>query len=222
MSRAFGRREPLLWSLVLFVATACRPIAVPPVAETDSAEGSSMSASPFALTSPAFVENGVIPIRYSGDGANVSPPLEWGGAPGGTQGFVLTLVDPDVPFGEEVPVYGMMPPPGTVPGDLFIHWIAIDLPADMVSLGDGASPGGMPAGIRELQSSFALFGGPANQYGGPAPPPQLKAHAYKFTLYALDVATLDGLSMESDHTALTEAMAGHVLAAATLTGFFGH
>ena len=177
---------------------------------------------PFALTSAAFVENAVIPVRYSGDGENVSPELEWSGAPVGAQRFALTLIDPDVPFGEEVPVYGQMPPPGTVPGDLFIHWLVADIPATVTSLADGASPGNMPAGARELQSSFALFGAPANQYGGPAPPPQLRAHAYKFTLYALDVSTLGGLTADSDHAALTEAMAGHVLAVATLTGFFGH
>jgi len=164
----------------------------------------------------------MIPVRYSGDGENVSPALEWSGAPVGAQSFVLTLVDPDVPFGEEVPVYGQMPPPGTVPGDLFIHWLVADIPATVTSLADGSSPGNMPAGARELQSSFALFGAPANQYGGPAPPPQLRAHAYKFTLYALDVSTLGGLTADSDHAALTEAMAGHVLAVATLTGFFGH
>ena len=177
---------------------------------------------PFALTSMAFVENGVIPVRYSGDGDNVSPPLEWSGAPEGTESFVLTLVDPDVPFGEEVPVYGLMPPPGTVPGDLFVHWMAVDIPADRQSLPDGASPGNMPARTRELQSSFALFGAPANQYGGPAPPPQLKAHSYRFTLYALDLPALEELSLESHHAALTEAMVGHVLATAALTAYFGH
>jgi Raf kinase inhibitor-like YbhB/YbcL family protein len=177
---------------------------------------------PFSLTSAAFVENAVIPVRYSGDGENVSPPLAWRGAPAGTQSFVLTLVDPDVPFGEEVPVYGLMPPPGTVPGDLFIHWIVADIPAGLNSLSDGASPGNMPAGARELSSSFALFGAPANQYGGPAPPPQLRAHAYKFTLYALDVPALESLAPDSDHAALTEAMAGHVLSTATLMGYFGH
>lgn len=191
-------------------------------APSAEAQSSPTFNAPFVLTSPAFVENGVIPIRYSGDGDNVSPPLEWSDAPTGTESFVLTLVDPDVPFGEEVPVYGLMPPPGTIPGDLFIHWISVDISANRQSLSDGASPGNMPVGTRELQSSFALFGGPANQYGGPAPPPQLKAHAYKFTLYALDVPVLEGLSLESDHAALTEAMAGHVLATATLTAYFGH
>ncbi len=131
-------------------------------APSAEAQSSPTFNAPVVLTAPAFVENGVIPIRYSGDGDNVSPPLEWSEAPTGTESFVLTLVDPDVPFGKEVPVYGLMPPP------------------------------------------------------------QLKAHAYKFTLYALDVPALEGLSLESDHTDLTEAMAGYVLATATLTAHFGH
>ncbi len=177
---------------------------------------------PFALTSPAFVENAVIPTRYTGDGADVSPPLAWRGAPPDTESFALTMVDPDVPFGETVPLYGELPPPGTVSGDLFVHWLVVDIPASASALDDGASPGHMPPPTRELKTSFALFGVEANRYGGPAPPPELRAHAYKFTLYALDTPRLSGLTPDSDHAALTEAMAGHVLATATLTGYFGH
>lgn len=177
---------------------------------------------PFSLTSPAFVESGVIPTRYSGDGDDVSPPLRWRGTPAGTQSFALVLVDPDVPWGQTVPVYGEMPPPGTQPGDFFIHWIVTGIPATTTELADGASPGNMPSGTLEPMNSFALFGGPANQYGGPAPPPGTKAHAYRFVLYALDVPSLAGVTAESDFAAVTEAMAGHVLAATTLTGYFGH
>lgn len=216
-------------SLPVFLAFGCAPApdapAMDEASQTEGMEASgaaTMASAPFALISSAFVENAVIPLRYSGDGDNVSPPLEWTGAPAGTQSFALTLVDPDVPWGEEVPVYGTMPPPGTQPADLFIHWMAVNIPADVTSLADGASPGSMPAGVTELASSFALFGGPANQYGGPAPPPELKAHAYEFTLYALDVPELEGLTAESTYAELTEAMAGHVLATATLTGYFGH
>ena len=190
--------------------------------DAPSAGTTPVSGGPFALTSPAFVENAVIPTRYTGDGENVSPLLAWTGAPPGTASFVLTMVDPDVPFGETVPLYGEMPPPGTVAGDLFIHWLVVDIPAGTSSLADGASPGHMPAPIRELKTSFALFGGEANRYGGPAPPPELRAHSYKFTLYALDTVSLSGVMLDSDHAALTEAMAGHVLATATLTGYFGH
>lgn len=177
---------------------------------------------PFSLTSPAFVESAVFPTRCSGDGENVSPALEWHGAPSQTRSFTLILVDPDVPWGQTVPAYGELPPPGTQPGDLFIHWIVTGIPATRTSLPHGASPGNMPEGILEAKNSFALFGGEANQYGGAAPPPSTKAHAYRFVLYALDVPSLEGVTEESDFTAVTTAMAGHVLAAATLTGYFGH
>jgi len=80
----------------------------------------------------------------------------------------------------------------------------------------------MPAGILEPMNSFAIMGGEANQYGGPAPPPGDKAHAYRFVLYALDVPTLPGVTAQSTFTEVTAAMAGHVLAATTLTGYFGH
>lgn len=194
------------------LAAACAPAAPPAQPESQ----------PFSLTSPAFVESSVIPVRYSGDGDNVSPPLEWRGAPSATQSFALVLVDPDVPWGQTVAVYGQMPPPGTQPADFFIHWIVTGIPATLTSLSDGASPGSMPQGTLEPANSFALMGGAPNQYGGPAPPPGTKAHAYRFVLYALDVPTLTGVTLESDFTAVTSAMAGHVLAAATLTGYFGH
>ena len=207
------RRSSLAAVAVAALAAACAPASDAPA---EAPPG------PFSLTSPAFVESGVIPTRYTGDGENVSPPLEWSGAPAGTQSFALVLVDPDVPWGETVAVYGEMPPPGTQPADHFIHWIVTGIPATTSSLPDGASPGNMPAGTLEPRTSFALFGGEANQYGGPAPPPGTHAHAYRFVLYALDVASVPGVTAESDFTAVTAAMAGRVLAATTLTGYFGH
>ena len=92
----------------------------------------------------------------------------------------------------------------------------------VTSLAEGASPGSMPSGTLEPQNSFSLFGGEPNQYGGPAPPPSTKAHAYRFVLYALDVPAPPGVTLESDYAAVTTAMAGHVLATAELTAYFGH
>jgi phosphatidylethanolamine-binding protein (PEBP) family uncharacterized protein len=51
----------------------------------------------FTLISPAFEPNGEIPSRYTCEGENISPPLEWSGAPDKTESFVLTLEDPDAP-----------------------------------------------------------------------------------------------------------------------------
>jgi len=204
-------------SLAVIVASAFGLACAP------TSDGSSQPVNEsFSLTSPAFVESAVIPTRFTGDGEGISPPLQWRGAPAGTQSFTLVLLDPDVPFGQTVPAYGQMPPVGTVPGDLFVHWIVTGIPATMTGLAEGASPGSMPAGVLEPMNSFGLFGAPANQYGGPAPPPGTKAHAYRFVLYALDVPSLAGVSASSDIAAVTGAMAGHVLASTTLTGYFGH
>jgi len=180
------------------------------------------SSGAFALTSSAFVESGPIPTRFTGDGDNVSPPLQWSGAPEGTRSFALIVVDPDVPWGQEVPVYGEMPPSGSQPADHFVHWIVTDIPATRTSLPAGASPGNMPEGLLQPSNSFGLFGGNPNQYGGPAPPPGTKAHEYRFVLYALDVPSLEGITAESGFADVTSAMAGHVLAATTLSGYFGH
>ena len=173
-----------------------------------------------SIVSLAFAERGIVPIKYTGGDANLSPPLNWNGAPKETKSFALAMIDPDVPWGQEVPLYGKLPPPGTLPGDLFVHWIVTDLRADVTSLPEGASPRNMPAGSKELKNSFSLFQMPANQYGGPAPPPGTKAHAYIFTLYALDLESL-GLTPESNYLDFTTAMTGHILATATLTGYFG-
>lgn len=43
----------------------------------------------FLLNSPAFTDGSPIPARYTHDGEDVSPPLEWSGAPEGTRGYVL-------------------------------------------------------------------------------------------------------------------------------------
>jgi hypothetical protein len=62
----------------------------------------------FVLTSPSFDEGGAIPIRHTCDGADVSPALNWEGAPQGTVSLALILDDPDA--------------------NGFIHWVVVDIP----------------------------------------------------------------------------------------------
>lgn len=45
----------------------------------------------FALRSPSVGADGVLPVEYTGDGASISPPLEWGGAPEGTKSFAVIM-----------------------------------------------------------------------------------------------------------------------------------
>ena len=149
-----------------------------------------MSPEPFALTSTAFTEGGPIPRRFTCDDSNVSPDLNWTGAPEGTKALVLIIIDPDARN--------------------FVHWLAYNL--------EGVPTGGLPAGISSSPdappqgtNSFGKRG-----YGGPCPPSG--THHYRFTLSALDsVLEVTGTPRVDD---LNTAMAGHVLAEATLTGTY--
>jgi hypothetical protein len=111
----------------------------------------------FALSSPAFLPGGAVPQAYTGDGANVSPPLEWDNVPEGTVTFALVVDDPDASFGT------------------FTHWLICDVPERTSSLPEGASSQGV-----EGENGFRKVG-----YGGPMPPAGV-THRYVFTLYALD------------------------------------
>ena len=172
------------------------------------------------LLSPEIIEQGVIPVKYSMDNPNqvgISPPLNWSGVPQGTKSFALTLVDPDVPLEADWFPFKDMLKVGTLPGDLFIHWIVYNIPASVASLGEGASPGGnLPVGATELINNMATLG-----YLGMGPPAGHKAHKYIFTLYALSVDTL-GLSPEASYIDFINAIKGKILATASLSGYFGH
>ncbi len=151
------------------------------------------------LTSSAFKDGDRIPIKYVMPGAggeNVSPPLSWQGAPKGTKSFVLLCVDPH-PIARN-----------------WVHWMVINIPAEVDHLPEGASRRNMPPGSKELQNSFGFVG-----YGGPQPPPGTGEHPYVFTIYALDIDHLD-LPEATSLGALEKAMAGHILAKASLTGYF--
>lgn len=145
---------------------------------------------PFTLTSSAFREGGAIPKRYTCDGTDVSPALEWDGAPENTTSLALIVDDPDARG--------------------FVHWVLFDL--------TGAASGGLPEAISESPDAppqgtngFGKVG-----YGGPCPPSG--SHHYRFTLYALD--TTLGLAGAPRADAVRSAMAGHVLAEKTLIGTY--
>lgn len=105
------------WALavasVVLVATAC--------SQGNEAVRSSAPAR-MTLTSPAFVDGGTIPARYTCDGENVAPPLSWSRPPAGTRALALTVEDPDAP------------------GGTYIHWVVLDLPPDATEVPPG-TPG---------------------------------------------------------------------------------
>ncbi len=108
------------------------------------------------LRSPAFAYGGPIPVQYTCDGEDLSPPLAWSSPPVGTQALVLLVEDPDAP------------------GGTWIHWLLYDMPPVTRALPEGAGAG-TPG-----RNSWGR-----TTYGGPCPPPG-RPHRYFFRLFALD------------------------------------
>jgi Raf kinase inhibitor-like YbhB/YbcL family protein len=146
----------------------------------------------FAVRTTAFSEGGMIPKKYTCDDADLSPGLEWVGAPAGTQSLGLIVDDPDAPVGT------------------WTHWIIWNIPPG-TALAEGVAKIESPTnGASQGKNDFKRIG-----YGGPCPPPG-KPHRYFFKLYALD-AKLD-LKAGANRNELERAMKGHVLSQAELIG----
>ncbi len=147
------------------------------------------------VSSPAFEEGSGIPAKYSCQGEDVSPALQWGEPPQGTQSFALIMDDPDAP------------------GGTFTHWVLFNIPSDSRGLPEAVpDQQELLSGGRQGKNGFGRVG-----YGGPCPPPG-RPHCYQLTIYALD-QYLDlkaGISKKQ----LLEAMKGHVLAQGQLTGTY--
>ncbi|MBI3544060.1 MAG: YbhB/YbcL family Raf kinase inhibitor-like protein [Deltaproteobacteria bacterium] len=155
------------------------------------------------LTSSTFQMNGEIPKRHSGEGDDLSPPLEWSDIPGGTREFAIICEDPDAPVraGKEHP---------------FVHWTIYNLSPNVSSL-----PEGLPAFERmelPVRADQGINSMGNVGYNGPMPPEGHGVHHYRFTLYALDIEL--ALPPRARKEELVQAMSGHVLAIGKLVGTY--
>ena len=142
------------------------------------------------ITSSAFSDGALIPIKYTCDGDDISPPLVWSDIPENTASFVLINDDPDAPVGT------------------WDHWILFNLEGKTTELAENVDLSKL-AGVQLGRNSWRR-----NDYGGPCPP--YGTHRYFFKLYALDMK-LD-LPAGSSKQDIKKAMAGHILAEAELLG----
>ena len=88
----------------------------------------------FTLSSPAFANNTFMPVQYTCDGDNISPPLTWTDVPEGTVEFALLFEDPDAP------------------GGTLVHWVLFGISPDLDGLEEGKAPPGAlgePSGLAE-------------------------------------------------------------------------
>ncbi len=121
----------------------------------------------FEISSPAFETGGPIPPKYTRDGENLSPPLQWRNVPKDARSLALVIEDPDAPTGT------------------FRHWAVYNIKPSQTALREGLSSS------RADHLGFGVndFGHP--RYDGPQPPKGHGPHHYHFRLIALDVPSLD-------------------------------
>lgn len=149
---------------------------------------------PIKITSNAFREGEDIPIQFTCDGANISPPLSWSDVPIEAQSLALLMNDPDAPKGT------------------FTHWVLFNLPRDADGLSeDVPAEEALANSARQCTNSFGNIG-----YGGPCPPPGHGSHRYFFRLYALDAEL--SLNKGSTGDDLLNAIKGHIIDEGELMG----
>lgn len=175
--------------------------------------------------------------QADGFAANRNPHLVWDEVPPGTASFALLCIDPDVPTVAEMVGRDDVQIPVEQPRTNFVHWAAVEIPAEVREIAEGSAsdgivakgkrqPPGLPGARQGLNSYTDWFAGHAEMggdyygYDGPYPPANdLRVHRYFFRLFALDVATLDLPPRFTAGDAL-RAMQGHVLAEACVYGTY--
>ena len=149
----------------------------------------------FKLTSTELAEGAEIPIPYSCKGVNVSPALAWSNPPAAAKSFAVTLIDPDA-FD-------------------FKHWVIYDIPSTATGLPAEVertfSPRRVP-GAHQVKNQQGSTG-----YYGPCPPIK---HTYHFTVYALDLDKLPGITENTPAADAIAAITTHMIAHTELTGTF--
>ena len=196
---------------------------------SDSIQDQHVIASDFAFCKPAAVGH----VALSD---NRNPHLAWDEAPAGTRSFVLICHDPDVPSSAEDVNREGRTVPASLPRVDFFHWVLVDLPPTLREIAAGSmssgvtprgkAPLGGPAPRHGINDYTAWFRGDQDMqgnyfgYDGPCPPwNDALPHRYVFTLYALDVerCAVDG---EFTGQQVRDAIAGHILAHASITGTY--
>lgn len=141
------------------------------------------------LISSAFKHESLIPIKYTCNGDDISPPLSWSDLPKKTQSLVLICDDPDAPMGT------------------WDHWILFNIPTTIHGFEENIEE--FPDDVRFGRNSWKR-----NNYGGPCPPD--REHRYFFTLYALN--TQLNLKNGSTKEDVLKAMKHHILDQCVLMG----
>ena len=159
----------------------------------------------FRLTSATWREGGTVPRESVYDqsgchGANLSPDMDWFGAPANTKSFAITMFDLDA----------------TKSGG-WSHWVMFNVPANVSKLDAGAGTAESkrtPIDAVECVNDYGTRG-----YGGPCPPPGA-VHRYVLSLYALKVDKLP-VNRDAPPAKVVKQIEANALAVARMTVKYG-
>jgi len=174
---------------VVILALTLSIITVDLAAQTNK---SSDTMAEISVKTPAFVANGMIPSKYTCDGENISPDLDWSAVPEATKSIVLIMDDPDAPNGD------------------WVHFILFNIPPDTRHLAGSFKVSSKPSPLMKAGSNSAG----KLDYHGPCPPSGI--HRYFFKLYALDIVLSqpEGITKRE----LLKVMEGHIVAKGEIIG----
>jgi Raf kinase inhibitor-like YbhB/YbcL family protein len=143
------------------------------------------------LTTTAFNDVDLLADKYTCAGENVSPPLSWTEGPAGTKSYAIAFTDMD---------------------NHLVHAVIWDIPAAVHAVPEHVERVAMPsvpAGAKQAKAYDGIFG-----YSGPCP--QGDTHHYEFELYAVDAATLPGLTANPSRAQVVDALGAHKVSSVKL------
>jgi Raf kinase inhibitor-like YbhB/YbcL family protein len=145
----------------------------------------------FAVRVERLLAGAEIPRRYTCDGEDIPPVIQWTDEPTTTKSFAVIVDDPDAP------------------GGTWTHWLVWDIPATVRSL---SADGEKIPGVKSGTNDFGKRG-----YGGPCPPKARGPHRYFFRVFALNVATLE-VREGAKRLTVEEAIHKHLVAGGSFMG----
>jgi Raf kinase inhibitor-like YbhB/YbcL family protein len=172
--------------------------------------GGGGGAQTMTLITTAWPDGGMIPTRYTQSGPEISPAIQWSGAPAGTMSYVLTFVDADTVVNNST--------------DGLLHWMVWNIPGTATQIAQGRPDGfELEDGMRQISVSGSRYRGPGAPAAGPL-------HHYILELYALDT-TIDvkvnpqgaqdaNPNVQAIRGSIMQAMTGHIRGKAAYAGLF--
>jgi len=177
------------------------------------------------------------PVGHVQLGDNHNPDLGFVDVPAQARSLVLICVDPDVPTKPDDVNQEGRSVPASLPRCDFYHWVMVDIPVDTRGIAAAAACSGItprgkrePVGVKGARQGLNDYtnwfaddpdmGGNYFGYDGPCPPWNDELmHHYHFVLYATDLerCPVEGAFTGQD---VMQALEGHILATASITGLY--